>query len=868
MSTNFTFNYEKYLSALSRVRFEEFLHTSQTGFAHTLSGTDISTLAKTVATSMALCTIQLTFFCILRPILKSIYQPRSYCVPLNERMNPLPDGFFSWIIPTLSHPIGYYYLMGLDAYFFVRFISVLLLFFVIVGSLNMLILLPINWTGSSSDHQALGMDKFSLSNISNANVSRLNSHFIMSVLTIGILHWLVLYELKSYVNIRQSYLMTTQHRTSIISKTLLISSVPDHLKNLSALKDAFKSVPGGVKRAWNVYDFTEIKYWVDIANESLQVIEQSQTMYQANYYRKQFPPQYWWKKTGSEDKLEIYMQNHEAEEIEYDPTLEEKFYPKIHLPPYKISFIDRTIRVTLPGWLRIFALQKRSIMSEWATERMTQAHKEIDQLKQSMIDNVIGTYDKAFIEFETQLGASIALQCLLSQSPKCLEFNILEPHPADIVWSNLARSNQFVCQLEKYMVTLAFVAIIVLYVVPVSFIGMVSQIPLMTQLIPFLRWIYKLPEDTRRTISSVIPSILLTLLTEMVMVTFRFLTHFKGKMNGCEIELSLQKWYFAFLFVQQFLVVTILSSITVILRQIVDEPTSIPFLLAMNIPKAATFFFQYLTIKTFAFCGSNFLRIDQLVKTILIHSWHDDTPRKKFNRLATLPKVRWGTVYPVYLVYACIGVVYCTISPLISLFVSFMLILALVYFKYALKFIYSHVDKSQTHGRLYPTALLYLYTGIYCLECCLIGIFFLLRNENGSSVMRPQGYIMCIVLLATIFAQMQLYYQNVRHFEYSPIIYGSENKDALLADACPGEDDGNEYYLSKEMLYLHPAFKYEFPRLWLAADPLGVSDSQIKRIESQVSSLKGGMTRGAVVDFKSCYRKFKIQVLEAPPDFK
>ena len=206
------------------------------------------------------------------------------------------------------------------------------------------------------------------------------------------------------------------------------------------------------------------------------------------------------------------------------------------------------------------------------------------------------------------------------------------------------------------------------------------------------------------------------------MIIFRFLTYFKGRTTGCEVEIDLQKWYFAFLFVQQFLVVTILSSVTVILKQIIDQPTSIPVLLATNLPKSATFSFS-IYLSGICILWQQLLRISPLIQSLIVCKFIDITPRQKFNRITNLPKIKWGTTFAVYSIYACIGISYSIISPLISIFIIFFLNLSILYYKYALKYVYSHINESETTGRLYPTALLHLYTGVYCLECCLIGVF-------------------------------------------------------------------------------------------------------------------------------------------------
>ena len=117
------------------------------------------------------------------------------------------------------------------------------------------------------------------------------------------------------------------------------------------------------------------------------------------------------------------------------------------------------------------------------------------------------------------------------------------------------------------------------------------------------------------------------------------------------------------------------------------------------------------------------LRISPLIQSLIVCKFIDITPRQKFNRITNLPKIKWGTTFAVYSIYACIGISYSIISPLISIFIIFFLNLSILYYKYALKYVYSHINESETTGRLYPTALLHLYTGVYCLECCLIGVF-------------------------------------------------------------------------------------------------------------------------------------------------
>ncbi|KAG7665999.1 SPO75 [[Candida] subhashii] len=853
-----------YMGIFNSQRFSRFLNTTQTGAAHSASGLDFGLFMKTLFTSLCFCTIQLTLFCLFRSVFNFLYQPRCFCVPINERMECLPRGFLNWIIPTLKSSINNYLSLGLDAYFFVRYISVLSLFFSVLGTLNMIILIPINATGSNAEYSATGLDKLSLSNISNTKVARLNAHFIMGLLTIGFFHWMIIYEFQSFVTIRQSYLVSNTHRNSIMARTLLISNIPYYLQDDGILRDLFKIVPGGIKNFWEVYDFERIDHEVKKAEYALNILEQSQILVLRKYYNHRYGL------LGFRDGS-VEDETHDMLDFLHNPKNEILFYPPIYLGLVKVPKFDRSFRVQLAGWLRIFRFEKKHVMKDWAIQTLQDCITCIDEEKLKLANGQLRKHNKTFVEFTTQEGAYIAHQCLLSQSQGHLDKTLIEINPADIIWRNVSRNDGVACKFEKYLVTVVFICIIILYVIPVSLIGLVSQIPLLTQLMPFLKWIYHFPEEARATISGFLPSILLTILTEIVMYTFRFLTYYKGKTTGCEAELDLQKWYFAFLFVQQFLVVTISSSVTVICRQIIDQPTSIPVLLATNLPKSATFFFQYICLRAFAFCGNNFLRIGQLTLSNTLYKIIDNTPRRKFKRVTSLPKIKWGTTFSVYSIYACIRISYSIVSPLISIFIIFFLCLSILYYKYALKYVYSHINESETTGRLYPIALLHLYTGIYCLECCLIGVFFLSKDKKGSYPMRTHGWIMTGILFLTIFTNTLIYNRYIPHFSNLPILSDKIYKETPQKQdnqVCDEPDSTSTYYSNRKLMYLHPAFKYEPPKLWLPKDPLGFTELQIQEIESKIDSLREGQTTGASVTFVKPFHTLKLLVSQAPPDYK
>jgi hypothetical protein len=65
-------------------------------------------------------------------------------------------------------------------------------------------------------------------------------------------------------------------------------------------------------------------------------------------------------------------------------------------------------------------------------------------------------------------------------------------------------------------------------------------------------------------------------------------------------------------------------------------------------------------------------------------------------------------------------------------------------------------------GTFYPTAIRQLFLGLYFLELCLIGLFFLVRNSDDKATCIGQGVIMILVTVCTLTFQYCLDKQHGR----------------------------------------------------------------------------------------------------------
>jgi calcium permeable stress-gated cation channel len=117
------------------------------------------------------------------------------------------------------------------------------------------------------------------------------------------------------------------------------------------------------------------------------------------------------------------------------------------------------------------------------------------------------------------------------------------------------------------------------------------------------------------------------------------------------------------------------------------------------------------------------------------------------------------------------------IAPFILIFnvVTF----ALFWFVYRYNTLYVTKFRFDTGGLLFPKAINQLFTGIYVMEFALVGLFFLVQDQNGKAACKGQAIVMIVVFFLTAGYQFFLNEAFSPLFQYLPITL---EDDAVLRD--------------------------------------------------------------------------------------
>ena len=387
----------------------------------------------------------------------------------------------------------------------------------------------------------------------------------------------------------------------------------------------------------------------------------------------------------------------------------------------------------------------------------------------------------AFIQFNNQVAAHMACQAAAHHLPKQMTPRTVEIAPQDVIWDNMA-INWWDGWFRSVLVMVIVLGMIVLWAFPVAWTASLSNIDALISKLPWLGFLENNPTvfSAVKAIAGVLPAIVLSILLALVPIILNLLAGLQGAKTGSQKTELVQQYYFLFLFVQVFLVVSITSSTWHVISNVNDigsSLTSTPQILADNLPKAANYFFSYMILQALSTSSGTLLQIGTLFVWYILARLLDSTARAKWSRNVTLPSVTWGSFFPVYTNFACIALIYSVVAPIISIFA--IITFSLLWVAHRYNMLYVTRFENDTGGVLYPRAINQTFTGLYVMELCLIGLFFLVTDESGANAGFPQAIVMIVVLVLTVVYQYLLNSSFGPLLRYLPITFEDE---AVLRD--------------------------------------------------------------------------------------
>lgn len=490
----------------------------QGGSAKSSFGITTKAFALNLAVGLALFAFNLTGFFLLKSsaLGRRIYQPKTYLVPERVRVETIPANPVRWIrrIFTINGE-ELKLKCGLDGYFFIRFIRAMIIVFVPLMVIIVTVLLPINYNGGRAGHSYVvagqrrpstitGLDTLSMQNVAPTQTDRYWAHLVCAILAISWTLYRIYREKLHYIEIRQQFLLSPEHRLKASARTVLITNIPSEYRSDESLKAFFDVFVDNDDRSrlhvWVNRDYRSLKTLVmrrrklrhALEKAELKVLRSANKLYQKSeageaLEKLALPPSS--DPPPSRDGMHS-LRKHAIKEIAnaFDSDCREQEQLWEQVPK-----IAKKARVTIVeddagNWNTVSSLQLRHRGQRRSVPKVSWLRFEIaritiqieDMMRNVNNENVFARLNSAFIQFDRQMSANMACSLISHHQPGKMTPRFLDVAPHEILWPNMGVTS-FGRFIGTCMAIALFLLMIVLWGIPATFLGTLSQLEVVRQ---------------------------------------------------------------------------------------------------------------------------------------------------------------------------------------------------------------------------------------------------------------------------------------------------------------------------------------------------------------------------------------------------
>ncbi|QPG77251.1 hypothetical protein FOA43_004658 [Brettanomyces nanus] len=638
--------------------------------------TSTQDVLTTIIYNAVVCGSMVVAFFFMRLRFRRIYEPKSHfeIVPANQRPPKLPRTPWGWLETVLRRsPEATIREAGIDGYLFIRYLLVFSCLF-LGGILMWIVLLPVNATNGKGEN---GLNQLGISNVGPRN--RYYAHALLSWVYYGFTMFVIYRELIFYTNLRSAALVSPAYAGKLSARTVIFQTVSDYFLDERQIPKLFD----GVKRVWIARAQRKLETKVVERDNLCNTLEEALCKLLSKAVKAKKRADKKGESIEQADDIQSYIPQHKRPTMRLSPIF-----------GHKVDIID------------------------YCHEKIPKLNEEIEQMQANY--RTARPLNSVAVEFTNQFHAQAAFQQRADDRSLRFMPRQIGAEPGDVFWPNM-RMFWWERLMRGLFADVAIAVLVIFWAIPSSFVGVISNLTYLTNKVDWLSFINKMPKALVGILTAFLPTVMMSVFMLTLPGLIRGLAKISGAVTTQSIESYTQQSYFAFQVIQVFLITTVASSVTSVITQIMENPTSVMELLSGNLPQCSNFFISYVLFQGFSIAGGSLLQVASLILFYLLGKLFDNTPRKKYVRFNNLGAYQWGTTFPIYTNLAVITLAYSIISPIILLFAgaSFLVL----YVCYQNNANYVSGKAADGLGRYYARALFQTLVGVYLGEICLMGIF-------------------------------------------------------------------------------------------------------------------------------------------------
>lgn len=669
----------------------------------------------------------------------------------------LPTSLFGWIWPLIKiSDEDMLTNVGLDALLMLKFVTMGIKIFAVCTIFGIIVFVPITMT---SDYTRLGnetspLDRLSISVIepdSNKIIAYLIFAYVFTFVTFFFLNR----NYNNYIYLRAKYLL--KQSKSMVSRSVIVTGIPDHLRSDQALADYYENLGvGPVESCYVVRTIHRLNTMIKKRAQALINLEEAYAKYWGNPCRiAGYDPDrilddvdmYKRVLDLAEKRPDSSSDEEEQDELDGEKSEEGSSTLKVKKLKKKKKLGNTTFFKGLvePMNLKKAAKSKRPLVRVGgflgmggkkvdAIEYYTKLFDDLDKIVMERRNSPnFEMTNVAFVTFESMSSAIIASQIAINPEPFACRTS-MACEPRDVLWSAIAIRGRERIIRETIIWTIT-VVVCLTWFLPVTAISTLMSIPTIAKINPELGARMENIPAVRVIFGTFIPPLVLNIFTSVLPLLFDTMGYYQGlRSRSAVAESTLSKQYFFLIFFTLIFYSVAGTTVWTVLNLFATDPQAITTMLAEILPKLAPFFINYTILQGFLIMPLNLLLLGAIIIRGFYHLFICSTPREYAENRAPWA-FNYGIGYPVPLLVFAIVFEYSLICPIILLFGTVYFCFTYVVYKY--QFLYVYFRPYEAAGKLWTMVIPRVIFTLVLFQLTMIGLFLLRANYILAGLMVP-----------------------------------------------------------------------------------------------------------------------------------
>jgi hypothetical protein len=242
----------------------------------------------------------------------------------------------------------------------------------------------------------------------------------------------------NYLHLRREYLLSPAYASTITARTIYVPSIPEEVNHPAELTRIFSKYPGGVRRIWINRHLDDLPKLVTERENAVYSLETTITKAILASYKDQY-------KKKKANKVDVDA------EVEARDGIPEKLRP-MHR--------ESSFPIPLP------CIGHKVDSIEFYMNKIKDLNQSIEEQQKQQVESINFQHiNSAFIEFNHQIAAHMAAQCLTDGKAMTMTPRAIQVAPSDVIWENM-RIHSFERLIRKFVSIVITCAIVIFWAIP------------------------------------------------------------------------------------------------------------------------------------------------------------------------------------------------------------------------------------------------------------------------------------------------------------------------------------------------------------------------------------------------------------------